>query len=166
MVDEYVPLQMFSTCSPVFSFALNIGTLIATFSAVILPKDDASDTVLAENETWRYIYGLPIVFYVIVFFGMLFLVPTDTPKFLLQSDRASAEKAVRNIYKTSDQTDVDDILGYLSQNNQKETSTVTLKETFFNPEYRRCTWVNIADCIFHELAGINVIFLYSNTILT
>jgi len=49
MVDEYVPLQLYSTCSPIFSFSLNIGTLLATFSAVILPSDDSSFEVLSTN---------------------------------------------------------------------------------------------------------------------
>ena len=83
MVDEYVPLQLFSTCSPVFSFALNIGTLIATFSAAILPSDGADHETLAANESWRYIFGFPIVLFFIVILGMLLIVRTDTPKFLL-----------------------------------------------------------------------------------
>lgn len=94
MVDEYVPLQMFSTCSPVYSFALNVGALIATFTAVILPKDDAGEEVLAANQSWRYIYGLPIVFYIFLILGFLFVVKTDTPKYLLQTDRAAAARVV------------------------------------------------------------------------
>lgn len=90
MVDEYVPLQMFSTCAPVFSLSLNIGTLLATFSATILPKDNEPLQVLAANQTWRIIYGLPILFYCCVVIGMLLVIKTDTPKFLMQSDSAAA----------------------------------------------------------------------------
>lgn len=100
MVDEYVPLQYFSTCSPIFSLSLNIGTLIATFSAVILPEDSSPHDVLAANQTWRYIYGLPIVFYIFIIVGMIFIVKTDTPKYLLHHDRIAAEEAVKAIYIT------------------------------------------------------------------
>ena len=31
--------------------------------------------------------------------------------------------------------------------------------------YVRASWINIVNVIFHELAGINVILQYSNTIL-
>jgi len=83
MVDEYVPLQLFSTCSPVFSFALNVGTLIATFSALILPPETATDQELKDNWTWRIIFAFPIVLFCIVIVGFLTVIKTDTPKFLL-----------------------------------------------------------------------------------
>jgi MFS family permease len=83
MVDEYIPLQLFSTCSPVFSFALNIGTLIAAFTGVVLPKDDSTTLEYAENTSWRWVYGFPIIFYILIISGFLFFVKTDTPKFLL-----------------------------------------------------------------------------------
>lgn len=55
---------------------------------------------------------------------------------------------------------------FLQKNSQKETTSASLKEAFFtNKEYTRGSWVNIGNIIFHELAGINVINLYSNTIL-
>lgn len=65
-----------------------------------------------------------------------------------------------------DQSEVDKIVGFLQKNAQKTTSKVTLKQAFISdPEYTRCSWINIINIIFHELTGINVIFLYSNTIL-
>lgn len=46
-----------------------------------------------------------------------------------------------------------------------DTNNLTLKDALWNPTYRMATWVNIGYIIFHELTGINVILLYSNTIL-
>lgn len=83
MVDEYIPLQMFSTCSPVFSLALNIGTLIAAFTGVILPKDGSTIEEYAASKSWHWVYGFPIFFYILIILGFLFVVKTDTPKFLL-----------------------------------------------------------------------------------
>jgi hypothetical protein len=45
------------------------------------------------------------------------------------------------------------------------TSKKSLKDALFDPEYRRATWVNLGYIVFHELTGINVIMLYSNTML-
>ena len=46
------------------------------------------------------------------------------------------------------------------------STKVNLKEAFLTDEnYVRASWVNIVNVIFHELAGINVILQYSNTIL-
>lgn len=43
---------------------------------------------------------------------------------------------------------------------------MTLKEAFWSdPEYVRCQWVNVGQIIFHELSGINVIYIYSNVLL-
>ena len=42
----------------------------------------------------------------------------------------------------------------------------TLKEAFITDEkYKRASWVNFGEVIFHELTAINVILSYSNTIL-
>mmetsp|Transcript_4389 Transcript_4389/g.7429 ORF Transcript_4389/g.7429 Transcript_4389/m.7429 type:complete len:234 (+) Transcript_4389:876-1577(+) len=44
------------------------------------------------------------------------------------------------------------------------TSEQSLKVALTDPMYRRATWVNIGYILFHELTGINVIILYSNSI--
>ena len=91
MVDEYVPLKLFSTLSPVFSFFLNIGTLLATFSASILPPDDSDKEVLADCQTWRYIFGFPILPYCLMLVLLFTAIDLDTPKFyLLMGDREMA----------------------------------------------------------------------------
>ena len=46
------------------------------------------------------------------------------------------------------------------------STKVDLREAFLKDEnYMRASWINIANVIFHELAGINVILQYANTIL-
>ena len=43
---------------------------------------------------------------------------------------------------------------------------MSLKNAFVKDErYVRASWVNIINIVFHELTGINVILIYSNTIL-
>lgn len=44
------------------------------------------------------------------------------------------------------------------------SSGLTLRDALFNPEYRRATWTNIGCMIFHELAGVQIFNLFSNTI--
>lgn len=45
-IEEYVPLELTGTCIAVFSFAQNLGLLIALMIAYILPDDN--DTVALE----------------------------------------------------------------------------------------------------------------------
>jgi hypothetical protein len=49
--------------------------------------------------------------------GMLILIKTDTPKFLMQSDSAAAAQAVKTIYMTSSDEEVDEIIRYMAKNN-------------------------------------------------
>ena len=55
----------------------------------------------------------------------------------MQNDRPAAENAVKTIYITENQAEVDLVLGFMSRNNQKTTSTVTLKQAFTDPEYKK-----------------------------
>lgn len=51
------------------------------------------------------------------------------------------------------------------KNTQKQTSTVTSKEAFFSRLYSTGSLVALAIMIIHQLCGMNVILLYSNTII-
>lgn len=95
-VDEYIPLKWFSSVAPIYSVGLNIGTLTATFTAAILPNTDTDSVeVLENNQTWRYIFGFPIILNFLLICGFLLLVTTDTPKYyLLVGNRRMAAKAV------------------------------------------------------------------------
>ena len=43
---------------------------------------------------------------------------------------------------------------------------MSLKEAFITDErYTRSSWVNVVMIVFHELTGINVVLMYSSTIL-
>lgn len=54
----------------------------------------------------------------------------------------------------------------LEANKNASVKSPTLKEAFVtDPRYVRCQWVNVWHMIFHELAGINVVYIYSNTLL-
>ncbi len=99
-IEEYVPLELCGSCITVFAFAQNLGILIAMSIAYILPED--SDTEALEvNETWRWIFGLPIFIYAIIFLCLVFLVPYDSPKFhMQQGQRQKAIKSIHMVYNT------------------------------------------------------------------
>jgi MFS family permease len=98
-VDEYVPLVLFPKVAPIYSVSLNVGSLIATFPATVLPKDDSPLSVLEANTSWHYVFGFPVALYFILLLGFLFIVKTDTPKYyLLKRDRAMAKIAVKATY--------------------------------------------------------------------
>lgn len=105
-IEEYVPVDNCGTCIAIFTFAQNLGLLIAMFIAVILP-DDLDTEALEKNESWRVIFGLPLVTYSLILLGLIYLVPYDSPKFLMaQNQRTKALKSVHRAYETggSDRT--------------------------------------------------------------
>ena len=69
------------------------------------------------------------------------------------------------VYKKAKPDNVDLYYNFIKQNCSKGTSNTTLFDAIGNPQYRKATWVNIGYIIFHELTGINVIMLYSTTML-
>ena len=79
-IEELVPIDYCGTCIAIFTFAQNLGLLVALFIAVILP-DDLDSEALEKNESWRFIFGLPIITYALILFGLVFLLPYDSPKF-------------------------------------------------------------------------------------
>ena len=93
----------------------------------------------------------------------------DGPKFCLsQNNRDGAYLSYKSIYLTEK-----DIHFYKMCADFKKSSkltnatTVSGADAFCKDEnFLRASWVNIGSVIFHELAGINVIAQYSNTILT
>ena len=58
--------------------------------------------------------------------------------------------------------DVADIyIAMLREKLGNDSSDLTIKDALFNPNYRKSTWVVIGYIIFHELAGFNIIKMYS-----
>jgi hypothetical protein len=126
-VDEYVPLVLFPKVAPIYSISINIGSLIATFSAAVLPKDESPLSVLEANKSWHYVFGFPVAFYFILLLGFIFIVKTDTPKYyLLRGDRAMAKTAIKATYYLENDQDAEDILIFLDSNIQTTTSKVSI----------------------------------------
>ena len=67
---------------------------------LILPKDTDTEA-LKENQTWRLIFGFPLLLEFIILFGFLVVMRHDTPKYYVsKGNRAMAIHAIHKIYKT------------------------------------------------------------------
>ena len=83
IIEEYVPLAMYSTASPFNIFMGQLGSFLALLSAIALPPSKAPAIEYAENTSWHYMFGMTFVWLTIGLLGMTFLVRTDTPKFYI-----------------------------------------------------------------------------------
>lgn len=109
MIEEYVPLAMFSLAYPATALGYSSGYFIACLSALLLPPSNAiaPQTELElqleywETNVWRYMFGASFVFVIIATLGLLLLVRTDAPKFYTaKGDEDGALKAINTIYNT------------------------------------------------------------------
>ena len=68
--------------------------------ACILP-DDLDKEGLASNESWRMIFGLPILSYTLIALSLVMMLPYDSPKFhMLNGQRNLALKSIHKVYTT------------------------------------------------------------------
>ena len=135
----------------------------------MLPKDDDTDGLKATNN-WRIIYVyVPVACYIITLCGLFFVFKEDSIKFLImKGDRVEEVRShVKKMYKyAKNDEQADSIIQLIKGKCSNNSSGLTLKDALFNPQYRRATWINIVQIIFHECTGINVINFYSNTIFS
>lgn len=97
-IEEYVPLKWFGTSQAISLAFLQAGIFLSTIIGAILPADDDT-TALKENGTWRLIYSLQPVMYLVSIILFLTLVGTDTPRFyILSGQEEKAKQAIRKIY--------------------------------------------------------------------
>ena len=68
--------------------------------AVILPEDTDTEA-LVENQSWRLIFGLPILTYLLILIWLVCFLPYDSPKFHMQKgERHLAIKSIHKVYNT------------------------------------------------------------------
>lgn len=83
LVEEYIPLHMYSSFSPLFTAFSMTGSLFATIFGIILPPDGSSNKVYDDSNSWRILFGFPAVLIVILLMYFLFVIKTESPKFYL-----------------------------------------------------------------------------------
>ena len=166
MMAETIPQHLLSSAVGSFVTAQTFSQLIIFLLGEILP-DDKDTEALRETNLWLVFYIYIPVGMQVVFLASLFLVVRYEPiKFLIQEDRTEeAILAIRQMYKyANDDEMAHKFIDRIRASSGKKSSDLTLRDALVNPQYCRATWVNVGHMIVHELTGINVIVLYSNTI--
>lgn len=82
-VEEFVPLRRYGLCIALYAFSINIGSLFALSSAIILPKDTDEQALEDCKIAWRLILGLPLILYALSLLGFIAVVRFDGPSFYL-----------------------------------------------------------------------------------
>ena len=128
MIEEYVPIDYVGTCIAIYTFAQNLGILLSALMALILPNDD-NKKALDDNKSWRIMFGLPFILYLLMLIGFQFFIPFDSPKYYMASNNSKeAMQSIHRIYKTEGSDRVaKTIFHQLENENTGDTSDVTLR---------------------------------------
>jgi hypothetical protein len=83
-----------------------------------------------------------------------------------EGEKSEARKAIREVYKYCNSEEAEEkYYQHIKRNCSEGSSGLTYADALCNAQYRKSTWVNVGYIIFHELTGINVVMLYSTTML-
>ena len=147
-IEEYVPLKWFGISQAISLTFLQAGIFLSTIVGAILPSDDASEQELEDNTSWRYIFAVQPIMYVITIILFFVFVRMDTIRFYITTGQVEKAKiAISKIYNTGDDT--------LKLNNiyESERSKCTFGENgekmtykqalFTNEKYVRSSWTAI-----------------------
>ena len=82
LIEETIPIKIVSLMSGLYCVSFPFATLTADLMASILPKDKDTAALVATNNT-MYIFGLPLVMYIIQLTLQFTYFTRESPKFLI-----------------------------------------------------------------------------------
>ena len=102
MLEELLPQSIFPSCLVITQFTEAIASFLGSALIYILPPD-TDEEAIAQNETYRFIYALPIFMYAFSLVVMLTIFPYDTIKYyILTRQKDKAKEVAQQIYKIDD----------------------------------------------------------------
>lgn len=167
-IQETVPQHLYESLGVSFLFAQCCGNIVAFSLGELLPDDKDTEALKATNR-WMFIYTwVPAAFQVFSILGLLLVVKEDSIQFLVQNERYEEARAhIMRVYsQVETESDAELFLQAILVRSGKDSSGVTLGMALCDPQHRTATWINFTYIIFHELTGINVINMFSNTMFT
>lgn len=119
--------------------------MICGFLSIMLPLSDSPVEERKANESWRIIYGSPMVVEV---FGIIFtclFVKHPSLNELIQNDRKEeALGEIQKIYKTDNSPEqLEEVYNLIKDSMQTESKDISVAEALCSRKYRRATWNGI-----------------------
>jgi MFS family permease len=166
-LEETVPSHLYTRFAPFINVFSGCGQQFGFMIGAILPPDNEK-VKLAGTEKWRVIYFyFPLGLFIIAILAFTFIIKHDSIKNLITNGKIKeAREHLCLVYKHCKMdTNVDEYLNFIKSKCSKGSTGLTICDSLKNPLYRTATWINIGYIVFHEITGINIVTMYSNTIL-
>ncbi|WWC88190.1 uncharacterized protein L201_003095 [Kwoniella dendrophila CBS 6074] len=163
-LSEIPPVEIRGACVSSWQLMLAIGQVIG--ACVGLGSHN-----LETTASWRIPIAINLV-WVVLLFGVLFIVP-ESPRWLLyRGKEAKAEKALKKIHAGSDYQDslVQEQLAILNKSREEEakssSSVSKWSDLYKNPVERRKFIATVGILVSQQISGVQFIFSYTTTFFT
>ena len=84
-INEIVPTELSAYISVLTMFQTTLGMMMAFLLGLSVPK--ATDSDFKDTQTWRVIFGIPMIFSVAQVILLFFPFNQDSPKFAFRSKK-------------------------------------------------------------------------------
>ena len=147
--------------------------MVAFTLGLILPQNCPKNPIypleppcvaLKETNLWLVLStAVPLIGYGIYLIGLFTIMKYETIQQQVISEDPNADAHIKMMYKnTKTPQQVKEIKMMIYEKCDKNSNKVNIKRALTDPEYKKATWTNFVYMIFHELAGNNVIQMYSH----
>jgi MFS family permease len=157
-INEFVPYEISGSCGAVYELHFCFGVFISYILGFGFPEE-----VTENNQLWRIMVALPIVFLIFNFLGLLFIFRYDTPKYLYlnKNDIHACRESLYTIYFS--EVDVGRMMANYEQIVTSDNSKISFTK-LFSKKYRIRFIVCLCIIITQQACGIDVYFMYSQQI--
>ncbi|WVW80481.1 hypothetical protein I302_102464 [Kwoniella bestiolae CBS 10118] len=163
-LSEIPPVEIRGACVSSWQLMLAIGQVIGACVGL-------GAHTLESTASWRIPVGINLV-WVVLLFGVLFIVP-ESPRWLLyRGHEAKAERALKKIHAGSDYQDslVQEQLAILNKSREEEaessSSVSRWSDLWKNPVERRKFIATVGILVSQQISGVQFIFSYTTTFFT
>ena len=166
-VNEITPDEMIPQIGPLVQISTDAGLVVALGFGLPLPNSGYSSS--SFNEWWIFMFAFPgiVSLYQLMYFKFGF--KYDTPLWLLRNgEKEEAMKCLATIYTEEGMSIGLERFSHVEKESEKlvkgDNNSLTYKEIFTNPKYRKMVRVGIMLGIIQQISGINTGVFYSTAI--
>jgi sugar porter (SP) family MFS transporter len=160
-ISEVSPAEVRGVNLTIPEIIMSLGINTSYFFGFGIPSSNSAGKFdNLDSQWWRFMTGFPIVIAVIRLCIFVFLLPLETPTFLVSKGReAEAKAALAVIYRPQH---IEAELNAIKEANGVSESTY---KELFSPLRRKVLVIGLFIAIFQEIGGIDAVASYSHDII-
>jgi SP family sugar:H+ symporter-like MFS transporter len=157
-VSEFVPYEITGSSGAIYEMHFCIGIMLSYLLGFGLPQ-----TQTVDDNYWRFMVSVPLLFCIINIIILLFVFTYDTPRYLYlnKNDKETCRQCLYSIYYNED--DVNLMMNDFKSMSNCQNNRISISQAF-SKEYITRFIVCMSIIITQQSCGIDVYLMYSETI--